>query len=144
MAKNTRMSDEAAAEQAAAKAARSYMADDSAWESAGGQEFGGKASVVTIDVGEVAGPFTYSNHVPMTTELGTVTVHQATTEDGEQVRLPISATFVKAVDQAQLQFGDTFLVRRFEDVEKKRGKGAGNAIPVYAIKVLSRAKDSKE
>ena len=139
MAKDkTRMSEEASAAEAAALAERKYVSSEAAWDEAPGQEFGGKAEVVNIQVGEIAGPFTYVGHTQMQTDLGAATVHQATTKEGEQVRLPISATFVKAVDQAALSFGDTFLVRRGEDVEKKRGKGAGSMIPVYALKVLER------
>lgn len=142
--KTTKMAQEADASNAEELSKRGYMADAAAWDNDEGQEFGGKADVVKILVGEIAGPFTYLNHVSMETDLGKVTVHQATTEDKQQVRLPISATFVRAVDQADLKFGDVFLIKRSEDVEKKRGKGAGNDIPVFAIKVLKRGAGSEK
>ena len=142
MAKPTKFSEEdPQAEEPQAE--RNYIAAAEAWDNVEGQEFGGKADVVDIKIGEVAGPFVYLNHVPMETRLGNVTVHQATTEDGDTVRLPISATFVRAVDQAKLAFGDTFLVKRLDDVKKKQGKGAGNMIPVYAIKILSHGPAAK-
>lgn len=132
------MAQEAEADAIAALAARTYVTDESAWDEAEGQEFGGKSDVINILVGEIAGPFVYAGHQSMVTDLGEATVHIANTSDGESVRLPISATFVRAVDAAGLAFGDTFLVRRSDDVKKKKGKGAGNMIPVYAIKVTSR------
>jgi hypothetical protein len=117
--------------------ARAYIVDDSAWTAAG-EEFGGKSDILIIQVGEIAGPFNYVGHQQMTTELGETTVHLATLKD-ETMRLPIQATFIRAVDQAGLKRGDTFLIKRFEDQEKKRGKGAGNQMAIYGVKVLKRA-----
>lgn len=136
--KQSRMAAEATQLNDEAMAARKYMSTEAAWDSAEGEEFGGKSEILTIVVGEVAGPLKYIGHQQMTTELGETTVHLATNQEDETLRLPIQATFIRAVDQAGLQRGDTFLVKRFEDQEKKRGKGAGNQMAIYAIKVLER------
>lgn len=124
-----RMSDEE-------KAARTYMADEAAWDS-GGEEFGGKSEILVLEVGEVAGPFTYIGNQEMVTDLGETTVHLASKDD-ETFRLPIQATFQRAIDQAGLTRGDTFLVKRFEDQTKKKGKGAGNPMAIYGIRVKTR------
>ena len=52
--------------------------------------------------------------------------------------MPLSATFVKAVDQAQLDTGDEFYVRRTEDVKGKTGRAKGQTLMVYGIKVTKR------
>ena len=118
-------------------AARTYMAGDTAWDSPG-EEFGGQSDILLLEQGEVAGPFTYVGHQEMTTELGDTTVHMATTKDGDTLRLPIQATFLRAIDQADVVRGDQFLVRRTEDQLKKKGKGAGNPMAIYGVKVLNR------
>jgi len=75
----------------------------------------------------------------MVTELGATTVHTAKNTKTEDVyRLPIQATFLRAIDQAGLKRGDVFGVKRFEDQIKKRGKGAGNPMAIFAIKVFTR------
>jgi DNA helicase TIP49 (TBP-interacting protein) len=75
----------------------------------------------------------------MTTELGETTVHTATDPGNNTLRLPISATFVRAIDQAGVKRGDVFAVHRWEDVIKKSGKGKGQTMPVYSVKVITRA-----
>lgn len=131
---------ESAAEAAAEdKVERPYLMNAEEWDSAEGQEFGGSSGILDLKVGEVAGIFTYTGHQQINTELGETTVHTALDEDGAQWRLPIQATFLRAVDQARLGMNDKFAVRRDEDVKKKRGKGAGNMMAIYAIKVIERA-----
>lgn len=138
-AKNTKMADDAKRMSEDEKAARTYMNTEEAWDAAQGEEFGGKSEILSIEVGEVAGPLTYVGHQEMTTELGETTVHMATNKEGETLRLPIQATFQRAIDQAGVERGDTFLVKRDEDQTKKRGKGAGNPMAIYAVKVTNRA-----
>jgi hypothetical protein len=121
------------------KAERPYLMDEAAWDTVDGQEFGGASGILELKVGEVAGIFTYTGHQQITTDLGDATVHTALDEDGAQWRLPIQATFLRAVDQAGLKMNDKFAIRRDEDVLKKRGKGAGKPMAIFAIKVIERA-----
>lgn len=127
---------EAAAEE---KAERPYIKAAEAWDEMAGQEFGGASGILDLKVGEVAGVFVYTGHQQVTTDLGETTVHTGLDEEGNQWRLPIQATFLRAVDQARLGMGDKFAVKREEDQIKKRGKGAGNKMAIYAIKVVERA-----
>lgn len=137
-AKGNRMAQEAEQERQEQLKARTYMLTDKQWEDASGDEFGGKADILILEVGEVAGPLVYVGHQAMTTDLGDTTVHLATNKEGETLRLPIQATFQRAVDQAGLNRGDTFMVKRFEDQDKKKGKGAGKPMAIYGIKVTNR------
>lgn len=137
MAKTTKMAEDAKRLSEEQKAARTYMSTDEAWDQAG-EEYGGKSEILAIEEGEVAGPLAYVGHQQMTTELGETTVHLGTNSDNELLRLPIQATFLRAVDQAALNRGDIFLVKRFADQEKKRGKGAGNQMAIYGLKVIKR------
>jgi len=130
-------SQESAAEEDAVK--RPYIQASEYWDEQEGQEFGGASGILELQVGEVAGPFTYTGHQNMTTELGDTTVHTGNDEEGNQWRLPIQATFLRAIDQARISMGDKFAVKRLDDVKKKRGKGAGNMMAIFAIKVLERA-----
>lgn len=142
MAKS-KMAEEAAAENEAkrqeAMAARTYMLKDTAWDDGDGEEFGGKSQILLLDENEIGGPFTYIGHQKMTTELGETTVHMATGPDGETYRLPIQATFLRSIDQADMGRGDKFIVRRFPDELKKRGKGAGEPMSIYGLRVKERA-----
>jgi hypothetical protein len=111
------------------------------FDSARGESFGGQSDILVIKENEAAGPFTYAGHQQMTTDLGETTVHLGTLPDGKhQIRLPISATFLRAVDMAKLNPNDTFYVLREDDTIKKGGKGKGQSMPVYKVKVTSRVK----
>jgi len=144
-AKRTKMSEEAQAEREALKANRTYLLSPDDFDAQDGQEFGGESGLLILDEGECAGPFTYSGHSQIQTELGETTSHTALTPEGDQVRLPIQATFLRAVDQARLGFGDTFAVKRCDDAIKKKGKGAGQAMAIYALKVITRGvQEAKE
>src|SRR5690349_22037806 len=111
--KQTRMAQEAAQLTEQQEELRKHtLANQEAWDGVDGQEFGGSAEVLILREGEVAGPLTYTGHQVINTELGETTSHTGMTTEGVQVRLPIQATFLRAVDQAKLGFGDEFLVRR--------------------------------
>jgi hypothetical protein len=127
------------AELAEQLAARTYVAPEGAWDAAEGEEYGGKSEILLIQVGEVVGPFEYVGHQQMTTDLGDTTVHLGTNKDGETLRLPIQATFQRAIDQAGVQRGDTFLIKREADQIKKRGAGKDKPMAIYAVKVTKRA-----
>ena len=110
---------------------------DISWDSIEGQEFGGQSPIIQIEVGQAAGPFILLSKTTVATEIGTAISYTASYE-GHQVRMPLSATFVKAVDQAQLDTGDEFYVRRTEDVKGKTGRAKGQTLMVYGIKVTKR------
>jgi hypothetical protein len=135
---NTKVEEQNDGPSAEELAARTYMADAAAWDKAPGEEYGGKADILLIQVGDIAGPFIYVGHQDMTTDLGETTVHLATIKSGDTVRLPIQATFLRAIDQAGVSRGDTFLIKRFEDQIKKKGAGAGNPMAIYGVKVTKR------
>lgn len=118
---------------------RSYLMNPDQFDNLEGQEFGGESRLLSIEVGEAAGPFSYAGHQEITTDLGTTTSHQALDQEGDMIRLPISATFLKALDQARVQYGDVFAIKRDEDVTKKKGKGAGQPMAIYRIKLIKRA-----
>ena len=136
MAKESKMVEEAKAQ---TKVERPYITDAGSWEKSSGPEFGGQADILSIQVGEVAGPFEYMGHQPMILEGNKqITVHLGATDDGETLRLPIAASFLRAIDQAEIMKGDKFLIRRFDDVKKKAGVGKGQSMNIFAIKVLVR------
>lgn len=108
------------------------------FDSLEGVEFGGKSEILNIAVGEVSGPVTYVGSQKMTTDLGEVNAHTGSI-NGESIRLPISATFLRAVEQAQLSRGDVFFLKREEDGQKKKGVGKGQTMQMYKIKVTERA-----
>jgi|SRR3954467_6834925 len=61
-------------------------------------------------------------------------------DSGKLVTSPIGAIFDNCWDEAKIEKGDTFKIKRYADTVKKEGKGKGNKMKVYAIKVLSRVK----
>lgn len=110
---------------------------DIKWDTLKGHEFGGQAPILEMEVGDIVGPLTYSGKSTIVTEKGTAISHTAQLGD-QQIRLPLSATFIRAVDQAALNSGDQFYVRRDEDVKGKTGKAKGQTLQVYCIKVTER------
>lgn len=56
---------------------------------------------------------------------------------------PIGAIFDNCWDDAKIQKGDHFKIKRYTDTTKKEGKGKGNKMKVYAIKVYTRARAGK-
>lgn len=110
-----------------------------AWDAIETPEYGGQADIMALEEGEIGGPFTYVGHQPMRLDDKDVTVHIGQTEEGTNMRLPISASFLRSIDQAKLAPGDKFAVKRNEDVIKKNGKGKGNPMQIYSIKVLEKA-----
>jgi len=117
---------------------KQYILSEEQWAKLGGQEFGGESDIIKIEPGQFAGPFQYAGHSKIVTDLGEVTAHTAHTISGDLVRLPIQATFLRAIDQAGVQLGDTFAIGRGRDVKKKKGKGAGNDMAIYKIKLITR------
>ena len=107
-----------------------------------GDDFGGSSTILMLEVDEAAGPFTYVGH--RLTDLGNnikpADIHEAKDREGGLWRMPIATNFQRNAEGANLQSGDTFLIKRLEDVEKKGGAGKGNMMQMYVIKVTARAK----
>jgi hypothetical protein len=118
---------------------KAYLMKASDWDSNSSPEFGGQSDILELEVGEIAGPLVYIGHTDMTLESGPVRVHQAQTTDGETVRCPIATAFLRSFDQATIEKGDTFAIKRYEDTVKKSGRGKGQNMHIYAVKVLKRA-----
>lgn len=131
----------AAASEEAAKLAgiKPPLMTAEAWDAVETPEYGGQADIIDLAVDEIGGPFTYIGHQPMNLEGKEVTVHIGQTETGNNMRLPISASFLRAVDQAKLAPGDTFAIKRNDDVKKKNGVGKGNMMQIFSVKVLTKA-----
>lgn len=112
-----------------------------AWTAIESPEFGGQADIMELEIDEIGGPFTYSGHQEMNLEGNSkpVTVHIGITEEGANMRLPIAASFLRAVDQAGIKPGDQFAIRRMDDVQKKGGVGKGTMMQIYSVKVLKKA-----
>ena len=108
------------------------------WASIEGDVYGGQSPIIDIDAGDAAGPFVYTGKSTIATQQGTAVSHTATYEEN-QVRLPLSATFLKAMDQAGVSHGDTFYIKRDADVIGKTGRAKGQTLQVYAIKVTDRS-----
>lgn len=115
-----------------------YLMDAETWENSESVEFGGQSDILELEVGEIAGPLESVGYQMMTLESGEIRVQLAITEAKDTLRMPISASFTRAFDQAAIQIGDTFAVKRNEDVDKKAGKGKGQTMHIYSIKVLKK------
>lgn len=128
-----------AAAQKAAIDKKTYLMEPGAWEKNSSPEFGGQSDILELEVGEIAGPLEYIGFTTMSLEGGEVTVHQAITPNGDTIRCPIAASFIRAFDQAAIAKGDKFAVKRNDDAEKKSGKGKGTNMQIYSVKVVSKA-----
>lgn len=60
-------------------------------------------------------------------------------DSGVLVTSPIGAVFDNVWAEAQIKTGDVFRIKRYSDTVKKEGKGKGNKMKVYGIKVYKRA-----
>lgn len=114
-----------------------------------GETFGGSYPRLELAEGQVSPVLTYVKDTKVqlerddgTTEMVNAPVAQ-NSDDGKLVALPINAVFKKHWSEANVSVGDTFKVKRYADATKKRGKGAGNKIKVFALKVYSRAAKSE-
>lgn len=122
-------------------AAATVSNDAALWDSAEGETFGGDADILKLDVGQIAGPLTYEGRDAKGLELDgeKVDVHTGRDAAGKLWRLPLSASFRNQLTESKLAEGDTFLVRRNEDAIKKKGKGKGNPMKIFQVKVTKRA-----
>lgn len=139
--KSNALKDDAAAQNKAAGVRPPIMSSDE-WDKIETPEFGGQADIMELGVGEIGGPFIYVGHQEMNLEGNRqpVVVHIGLVkETGANMRLPIASSFLRAVDQAGLKAGDTFAIKRTEDVQKKGGVGKGQMMQIYSVKVLEKA-----
>lgn len=126
------------------------VSDDSFdFEKAEGVElFGGSYPRLELKPDSVSVPLTYrkDTEIPLpdqdsegkeTTKMQTV--HVVEVPQGDLVTCPISAIFMKHFKEAKIEKGDTFRIKRYPNAVKKRGRGAGNQMQVYAIAVTARA-----
>lgn len=115
--------------------------DASVWDQTDGETYGGNADILKLDVGQIAGPLTYAGLDEKALELDgeKVDVHCARDGAGKLWRLPLAASFRRQIIESKLAEGDTFLVRRVEDAVKKKGKGKGNPMRIFQIKITARA-----
>jgi len=122
-------------------AAATVTNDASLWDSTEGETYGGDADILRLDVGQIAGPLKYEGRDAKGLELDgeKVDVHTGRDNAGKLWRLPLSASFRNQLTESKLAEGDTFLVRRGEDAIKKKGKGKGNPMKIFQIKVTARA-----
>ena len=104
-----------------------------------GESFGGSSDILALEENEAAGPLTYLGNRPFDPGTGkAVTLHEARDGQNHTWRLPIAANFLRQVETANLNPGDTFAMKRLPDAIKKKGIGAGNKMQMFMIKVLNR------
>ena len=118
------------------------------FEQAEGELFGGSYARLELEPGDVSIPLVYrkDTEIPLpdqdangneTTKMQTVYVCEL--PNTELVTCPISAIFMKHFKEAKIVKGDEFRIKRYPNAVKKRGKGAGNQMQVFAVRVTKRA-----
>lgn len=110
-------------------------------EKKGAEVYGGSADILKLDVSKAAGPLLYEGIDEKKLELDgdKVDVHVGRDGSGKRWRLPLSTSFRNQIEDAKLTKGDTFYIRRLDDVLKKKGKGKGNPMKIFQIAVSERA-----
>jgi hypothetical protein len=111
-----------------------------------GESFGGIFDRLNLDVGDNSDYLQYVRQSSMVFEdivdgqvtSKTVAVFLARNAEGTIFSLPIAAIFAKNFKDASMVQGDIFTFRRTTDVTKKKGRGIGNIMETYEIKVLVR------
>jgi hypothetical protein len=111
-----------------------------------GESFGGTFDRLILNVGDISEYLQYVRQSSMVFEdiadgqvtSKTVAVFLARNAEGTIFSLPIAAIFVKNFKDANMVQGDIFTFRRTGDVTKKKGRGTGNIMETYEIKVLLR------
>lgn len=102
-------------------------------------------NILKLNVGEVAGPFVLKK-ILLAQKLGTgkgadkrkpVDVY-VSEFNGQEIRMPVSASFVGKAKDANLAVGDTFLVRRDADYTSK--EYGSRECKSYSLNVTARAK----
>lgn len=115
-----------------------------AFDNIPGEVYGGTSDILMLEIGEAAGPLTYTGHREVDLGLGPVVLHEAKDSEGKAWRLPIAANFVRQLETANINRDDVFIVKRIEDAIKQRGKGKGNPMQMYVVKITKRADPKAE
>lgn len=118
--------------------------DPKVWDQLEGETYGGQSPILVIHPGQIVGPITFNAQNTVKGDDGGEMVQTTGLVDGKTHRLPLSASFTRACQDAALAPGDTFYLQRHEDVEKKKGKGVGQMMAIYELKVTSRKEKPAE
>jgi hypothetical protein len=109
------------------------------FDNLGGESFVG-LNLLDLDVGEADGPFVLAKIDPTVFGSGkaakTIDVYCAN-KGSTEIRMPISASFMVKVQEANLKIGDTFYVKRGKNFSSK-AFGTDNC-KSYLLKVTKRA-----
>lgn len=112
-----------------------------------GELFGGSYPRLALEPGNVSEELTYVKDT-------TITLNDPDEDEGKKdinvkvlqevasgllCTAPIGAIFNNTFEDAKIKKGDVFRIKRYPDAEKKEGKGKGNKMQVYGIKVYKRA-----
>src|SRR3954463_4639468 len=100
---------------------KQMTADD--FNSAPGEVFGGSADVLSMEVGQVVGPIKHVTVLPaqvLDPENEPVDVYVGQLPDGTEKRMPAAAIFRSQADQACMEPGDAYLLKREPDTAKKK------------------------
>ena len=112
-----------------------------------GEVFGGTYDRMELAEGETTDYLVYIKKTTITTDdigddgqpkKNVLDVHIGMDRNGKQWALPIGAIIWNHFKEANLNPGDVFRIKRYEDVTKKKGRGAGKPMQAYALKVYSR------
>jgi len=110
-----------------------------------GETFGGSYDRLTLAENEVSPMLSYAKDTKISLEdqnqAGVYVSQSVPVADngGKLVSLPICSIFRKNWKEANVGIGDKFKIKRYPNTTKKRGKGVGNKMESYAIKVYERA-----
>lgn len=115
----------------------------------GGEIFGGSYPRLELNPSEVSAAIIHRKDTEIPLDDGEddegkpktkmQTVHIGELPSGDLVSLPIAAIFMKHFKEAEIKEGDEYRIKRYADATKKRGKGSGNKMQVYAVLVTNRA-----
>lgn len=118
-----------------------------------GEDFGGSHERVILEVGQWSGAVAFMRFETITTGDGEdesfrVPLCKAVTGVnpdgslvlGKVVALPAAATLKRVMKDAEIGVGDVFRIQRYEDTEKKSGKGKGTMMEIYGVRVILRQK----
>jgi hypothetical protein len=112
-----------------------------------GEVYGGTYDRMELTEGETTDYLVYVKKTTITTDdvgddgqpkKNILDVHIGMDRNGNQWALPIGAIIWNHFKEANLNPGDVFRIKRYEDVTKKQGRGAGKPMQAYALKVYSR------
>ncbi len=116
-----------------------------------GEVFGGTYERLELEENETTDYLVYVKKTTITTDdvgddglpkKNVLDVHIGMDREGKQFALPIGAIIWNHFKEANLNPGDVFRIKRYEDVTKKKGRGAGKPMQAYALKVYARTQQN--